>query len=381
MKIITLLTLISFCLCVFSLPPHSHAQSDYSGQDGDVRYQVELVTAANYPIALAFAPDGRLFYTEKTTGQVRVISATGQLQREAVIRFTVDATRERGLLGIALDPSYASNGHIWVYYTAAGTARDWPENRVVRFSESDGIGRDPQTMLAVPITNGETEHNGGNLYFDAAGLLYVSIGDYREPSNSQSLATLPGKLHRFAVTEAGLAVPEDNPYADNSLYALGLRNSWDFTFDPFSGGILATENGQFCDDEINLLLGGFNYGAGAYSDQDCMGTDGMVDVALYMPPLLAYNPTVAPTGIMVYDHDAVTAWQGEVFFCAWNSGQLTRLTLNAARDAVVSTQALDLGEASCRIDIAQGPDGALYFSTVEEGSGAIYRLMPFANEG
>lgn len=341
-----------------------------------VDYIVEQVIAANYPVALAFAPDGRLFYTEKTTGNVRVISADGELQREPVIHLPTTANRERGMLGIALDPDYADNGYIWVYHTAEGTARDYPSNRVVRFQEIDGVGSNPVVMLDVPIENGSLEHNGGNLHFDSEGYLYVSIGDYREAANSQDLTTMQGKIHRFAVVDDALVPAPGNPYPDSSIYALGLRNPFDFTFDPISGSLLATENGQDCDDEVNLILPGFNYGAG--ENYECVGLDGEVDVPLYVPPLLSWTPTIAPTGIVVYNHSAVPEWYGNVFFCAWNAGaeSMWRAEMNEARNAIQIVYSMNLQGASCRIDIAVSLDGALYFTSVGEDGGAIYRLIP-----
>jgi glucose/arabinose dehydrogenase len=338
-----------------------------------VDYTVEQVLPANYPVALAFAPDGRLFYTEKVTGNVRLVSPDGTLQPEPVINLPTTANVERGMLGIALDPNYTENGFIWVYHTAEGSATDYPANEIVRFHEENGVGSDPVVMLSVPITNGEVEHNGGNIHFDSEGYLYVSIGDYREPANSQNMDVYPGKLHRFAVENDQLVPAPDNPFADSSIYAYGLRNSFDFTFDPTSGHIFATENGQACDDEINVIIAGFNYGAG--EDYECVGTD-LLDDPLYMPPLLSFTPTIAPTGIVIYDNAAIPQWNGQLFYCAWVTGDLTRAILSRSRTAITETHTVDLQGAQCRIDVEVSPDGALYFTTVGEEGGAIYRLVP-----
>lgn len=348
------------------------AQDAAEDPGGDVTFTVEKLVTANYPVSLVFAPDGRLFYTEKATGNVRVIHADGTAQIEPVIHLDTDALVERGLLGIALDPNYTENGMIWVIHTAPGTTRNWPENRVVRFHEENGVGSDPEIMLAAPITTGELKHNGGNLHFDADGLLYVSFGDFGDASNAQNLDALPGKIHRFVVTDAGLVAAEGNPISGNSAYAYGLRNSFDFTFDPFGGGqVLATENGFQCDDELNLILPGMNYGWGPDYQDNCYGT-APLEVPDYMPPLLSYTPTIAPTGIVVYDHPAVPAWEGQVFFCAWNPGTMQRVVLNAGRTAVEAVYPVDLGGVFCRIDLVVGPEGALYFLDPI----GIYRLSP-----
>jgi glucose/arabinose dehydrogenase len=350
------------------------ATETFEDPESGVRYRIEQVTLANYPVALAFSPDGRLFYTEKTTGSVRVIDVQGTLQREPVITLPVDALVERGLLGIALDPTYEETGSIWVYHTAPGDARNYPANTIVRFREADGVGSDPEAMMTFPIETGTLIHNGGNLRFDDEGYLYVSIGDYDVPANAQDLTVAQGKIHRFEVTDDGLAVPEDNPIDGSSIYAYGLRNPFDFAFDPISGRIFATENGDACDDEINLILPGFHYGQG--ENYQCGRTAVGVDLGRYFPPLISITPTEAPTGIVIYDHRAIPEWRGKLFYCTWSTGRIVMVTLDEDRTGVEETRELDTGEARCRIDIEVGPEGGLYFTSVSEASGAIYRLLP-----
>lgn len=354
------------------------AQTTFSA--GGVTYTVELYTRANYPIALAFAPDGRLFYTEKTTGSVRVVNADGSLQPEPVITLPTSALVERGLLGIALDPGYSDNGIIWVLHTAEATVRDFAANQIVRFHEAAGVGSDPQVMLSIPLTENTLIHNGGNLHFDKNGYLYLTIGDYENAANAQNLSVMPGKIHRFAVRDEGLVPAPGNPFAgDNeigSIYAYGLRNSFDFAFDTRSDYLFATENGLHCDDEVNVILRGFNYGHG--ENYECGKYAAGINTTYYRQPLLSFTPTIAPTGIIVYDHPAAPAWQDNVFFCAWiDSEPLRMLTLDEKRQAVVTTTEIPLPPGvQCRIDIAIGLEGGLYFTTVNDEGGAIYRLLP-----
>jgi aldose sugar dehydrogenase len=345
-------------------------------RDGDVAYTIEIYTYANYPVALAFAPDGRLFYTEKNTGNVRVIDASGQLQPEPVITLPTSGLVERGMLGIALDPDYDDNGYIWIVHIREATARDFAAYNIVRFREEDGTGHDPEVMFNFPLTNNPLIHLGGNLYFDDNGLLFFSMGDNEIPANAQDIDTIPGGIHRAAVTEDGLIPAPGNPFEDSTLYAYGLRNPFDFVIDPYSDGrrLFATDNGDQCDDKVNMILPGFNYGMGP--GYVCGGTAAGIDMAFYQPPMLRYTPSEAPTGILVYDHDAVPQWQGDVFFCAWNSGLLRRVELNQRRNQAAAVHELDLGDAQCRIDIAIGPEGGLYFTMVGAEGGIIYRLLP-----
>jgi len=342
-----------------------------------VGYTVEVFTPANFPVGLAFAPDGRLFYNEKTTGRVRVASAAGVLQPDPVITLPTDSLQERGMLGLALSPDFETDRTLYVVHTRAATTRDWPANRLVRFQITDaGVADEAtlETLLSVPIDNGELTHNGGNVHFDANGDLFISFGDYSEPRHAQDLSTPQGAIHRFAVTPDGLIPAEGNPHGPNSsIFAHGFRNPFDFTFDPLTNNLFTSEVGDRCDDELNLVLPGFNYGWGP--GYQCSGTDMIAGLPLYAPPLLSFNPVEAPTGIIVYDHPAIPEWRGDLFFCNWIHGDLRRAELNADRTRIEAVHDIDLGRAACRIDLTVGPDGALYFGTVGNSSGAIVRLM------
>ncbi len=332
-------------------------------------YRIEtVVSGADFPVALAYAPDGRLFYTEKNTGQVRVINADGERQRAPVITLPTDGFVERGLLGIAIDPDYRENGHIWVYHTQPNTVQPpYPINRVVRFTEQDGIGSDPVEMWAVPVDTREAHHMGGNLHFDDAGYLYISMGDIGDADYAQDLNAAPGRIHRFAVDGDSLVIPDDNPFRDNSTYAYGLRNPFDFDFDPFSGEIIGGENGPTCDDEINLILAGGNYGW--RPDYPC-DNNAPQDPARYIYPLISYTPPEAITGVLVYDGAMFPEWEGGVFFCSWASGVLRHATLNESRDRVESVATVDLEGRGCTTDLVLGPAGEIVFT----GGNIIHRL-------
>src|SRR4051812_8904901 len=144
-----------------------------------------LLPGMDKPTAMAFDPAGRLFYTEKVSGRVRLFRG-GSLQSSPVITFSVDSSVERGLLGIAIDPGFASNHYIYVYYTCAvGAGCPTTENRVARFTENNGVGSNPTTIFASPQTAGN--HNGGNIHFGPDGKLYISIGDNADAANSQNV--------------------------------------------------------------------------------------------------------------------------------------------------------------------------------------------------
>jgi glucose/arabinose dehydrogenase/plastocyanin len=327
------------------------------------------------PIALAFDPAGRLFYTEKTTGNVRLF-AGGSLQSAPVINFSVTSGGEQGLLGIAVDPDFNTNHYIYVYYTCSCTPL---ENRVVRFVENNGVGSNPVTIFTSPNGTDASNHNGGNIHFGPDGKLYISLGDDgATPSNSQNVTVKQGKIHR--INPDG-SVPPGNPVftqtgALPTLYAMGLRNTFDFDFDPLTPGrIFASENGPGCDDELNRIEGGYNYGwrpSYPCDDPNPSPTYNTIPPLWFIPNGACCE---APTGIMVYSGHQIPQWTNDLFMVTYNgTGTLRHYYLNDQRTQVITTNVV-LG-VSPNMDLITGPDGAFYF--IDGGgysTGTLYRIV------
>lgn len=365
------------CVLILNLMPVLAQQTPVlTDEVTGVSYTVETYSLANFPVGMVFASDGRLFYNEKTTGNVRMIDVEGKLQREPVISLPTDALQERGMLGLALDPAFDENSIMYVVHTRPGTARDYPANELVRFRLEEGIGVEPEVLLSVPITTGQLLHNGGNVHFGPDGFLYITFGDNGEAKNAQDLTNLLGKINRYQVTEEGLVPAPGNPFgADNPIFAYGLRNPFDFTFDSIEGNLFVAEVGHNCDDEINWIRRGFNYGW--REGYECVGKNLVGGLPHpYQAPMLTFTPVETPTGLIVYDHPAITEWRGNLFFCNWNYGNLRRVVMNDDHTEVEEVYEIDLGGEQCRIDLVVGPEGGLYFGTVSEDSGAIMRLLP-----
>jgi glucose/arabinose dehydrogenase len=359
-----------------SSAPKALASVPEDGTEGlppGVRIETVL-TGMDNPIAMSFDPSGRLFYTEKVTGNVRLF-AGGKLQPNPVIHFDVSTASERGLLGIAIDPNFNQNHYIYVYQTAPGSNT---ENRVVRFVERDGAGSNPMVIFTSPQTAGN--HNGGNIHFGPDGKLYITIGDNGNRDNGQDLTTKNGKIHR--INPDG-SIPDDNPRwnvpdAQRSIYAYGLRNSFDFTFDSVvRGRIFASENGPGCDDELNRIEAGNNYGWGA--DNSC-NQDGIDPAVNNIPPLWylpAGNCCEAPTGITVYTGWQIPEWKDQLFMSAYEGGKLRHFYLNGDRTALVRSNIVQGVEVN--MDLETGPDGALYF--MEGGGYSPGTLKRFVGPG
>jgi len=214
------------------------------------------------PWAMDLAPDGRLFVTERP-GRVRIIQLGqgGGLRADpwATLPVAQRPGTEKGLLGIALDPSFAQNGFVYLYYSYA--ASGGTRNRVVRMRDQGGRGTEETVLLdGIP---GSDSHDGGRLRFGPDGKLYVTTGDAENGANAQSTATPAGKTLR--INKDG-GIPADNPFAGSPVWSLGHRNVEGIAWHPDTGALYATEHGpsnlfpDCCHDEVNLIVAGANYG-------------------------------------------------------------------------------------------------------------------------
>jgi glucose/arabinose dehydrogenase len=305
----------------------------------------ELVAGdLSFPSNMAFAPDGRLFFAEKDTGDIRVIE-DGRLLPDPFAHIDVLSSSEQGLLGLALDPAFEAEPWIYVYYSDPVAHI----NRLARL-RADGDLIEQQPLLdALTTENGY--HNGGDVVFGGDGKLYLSLGEVHEAPRAQDPNDLGGKILRL--NSDGTA-PSDNPFgAGNPVYSTGHRNSFGLCVDPSNGDLWETENGPGSDDEINLIEPGGNYGWPAH-----LGPGGE---PAFIDPVLDFPDVIVPTGCAV--------WQGNLFFGSFANDQLYRLPLPPAHGAhAVVVSVMDAGIT----DLEVAPGGALYVAT----SDSIWRLRP-----
>jgi glucose/arabinose dehydrogenase len=220
---------------------------------------VLVASGLQRPTAMTFAPDGRLFVAEQA-GTLRVIR-NGVLLPTPFVTLTVSSSGERGLLGIAFHPSFASNGFVYVYYTATSPT---VHNRVSRFTAVGDVAAANSEVVILelePLV--ATNHNGGAIHFGNDGRLYVAVGDNANSANSPSLSTRFGKMLRI---NADGTIPPDNPFyttasGDNrAIWALGLRNPYTFAFQSVTGRMLINDVGEQAWEEVNEGIPGANYG-------------------------------------------------------------------------------------------------------------------------
>src|SRR3990170_1401866 len=241
------------------------------GEANPFKVKSELVTNAQLPQALAFAPDGRLFYAERLTGDVRVVSADGQLQKEPFVHVDVPFLLEWRLSGLGIAPEFETNHYVYIYFTEVVEA----EPRIIakpvvwRFTEESNRGVNRKVIVGdLPDTN--IDHPGfnanGGMHFGLDGFLYIAVGDYDveyDVGVSQDLSTPIGKLLR--VDKEDGSAPLDNPFVDNPIadpriFAYGFRESFDFVMHPQTGQIYGNDNTPGSCEELNLIEAGGNYG-------------------------------------------------------------------------------------------------------------------------
>lgn len=243
--------------------------------------------------AFAQAPDGRWFVAQQG-GALRVVK-NGVLLATPFTTLTVDASGERGLIGVALHPNFASNRWIYLHYT---TPEGGAHARISRFtanpSNPDIVSVGSELRIAdLPLLSAATNHNGGAMHFGTDGKLYVGVGDNNTGANAQNLASPFGKLLRF--NDDG-SIPNDNPFCTTpgaiacAVWAYGLRNPFTFAVQAGTGRIHLNDVGAALWEEINLAVAGANYGWPASEGPDGLGSG-------ITGPLFSYGHTAAtPAG-------------------------------------------------------------------------------------
>ncbi|HYO11512.1 MAG TPA: PQQ-dependent sugar dehydrogenase [Tepidisphaeraceae bacterium] len=365
----------------------------------------------NQPTGIAFIDNaGTALVTEKSTGRVRILS--GKAVTGTALDLPVNGESERGLLGIALSPTFASDRLVYLNYTRANAdGGDAIDNRVERYTWNGSSLSFDRRVLTMPATPGPN-HNGGKIAFGPDGKLYAAVGDLNRNEstlNFERAKTITRTGAILRVNPSGSSVTT-NPFYDakfvgtrheaiNDLYAYGVRNSFGIAFDPVSGSLWDTENGPERMDEINRVTPGFNSGW-----QDVMGptsrnggsTGKLVSMgpkAHYEEPKLSWDAPVAPTDAYFMETARLgREYKNDLFVgTVRGGGVIYRFGMSPSRKTLGLSGDLADGVADNRgggllaeqddivwgtgfgtvTDILAGP-GGMYVLSI--GNGALYRI-------
>jgi glucose/arabinose dehydrogenase len=361
-------------LLVFAIAPAAMAGTSPPGFADKV-----VASGLDQPTAIAFLPSGKLLVTEKT-GALWLMGG-GTLQKLATIPVCTDA--EMGLLGVAVDPSFASNGYVYLYRTKPSSSgcssSSGRYNQVVRVTLTQGTV-DPASLreLLTGIRTDNANHDGGGLRVGPDRKLYVSVGDSGAgdanglPGTStnpyaQSLASLNGKILRLELSGAPAA---GNPFVGTAgarpeIFAFGFRNPFRFGFDPATGRLWAGDVGQNNYEELDIVNA-----AGNYAWPRCEGTL-PVGCALSgdVSPIFTYaegtygrtiiGGAFAPAGFGSYASD--------YFFGDYVSSKIYRARPTAGRDGLSGSPAEFVTGADGPVDLVFGPGRALYYVAINAG--------------
>ena len=316
-----------------------------------------VVTSLHFPTSLSLAPDGRVFVSEIFKGTIRIINPQWQLvsQPFCTIPISNPTNGNQGVLGLALDPNFAANHYVYVFYTAGNPVR----NRVVRYTESSG-----SCTQETPLLDGilaAFDHNSGILQFGPDGKLYISTGDGDNTATSQNLTSLNGKILRL---NPDGSTPSDNPFISHAdpiakkVFSFGHRNSFGFTFHNHTGHLWQTENGPGDNDEINRIVAGGNYGWPT--------AKGIARNPNFLDPILAYTPPIAPTGIISIPEDSTVYpidYRNNLLFSDFNGGKIRRVVLSGADLAQLGSSSIVYnGGNGFLLSLMVGADGFVYAS-------------------
>jgi glucose/arabinose dehydrogenase len=350
-------------------------------------------TGLSNATAMEIAPNGDLWVLEQggAVKRFRPGSTTADVVGD-LSNLGLSSVGERGVLGIAFDPQYATNKHVYLYYTSPSPVT---HNRISQFTVNDSDATDyyfagansqeadagssgaptAQIIFDLDPLSGLTNHNGGAIHFGPDGKLYVAVGDNANGANSQSLATDLGKMLRI---NSDGTIPADNPFFgvttgnNQAIWALGLRNPYTFAFQPWTGRVFINDVGQNTWEEIDEGLAGANYGWPATE-----GNQGTPPSApgTYRGPLYTYQHGGMPlqgfaiTGGAFYNPEVQqfpAAYTGKYFFADYVNDWIDLLDVGTGTATQFATS------VPGPVDLRVTSDGSLYY--LARNAHSVYRV-------
>ena len=372
----------------------SQIKEGTSPQITDHNMKIEVIgTGINDLTTFAFVGND-ILYLEKTNGDVRLIR-DGKIEKEQILHFDVYKTTESGLLGITTKDEFV---YLYVSEPLDDEGKIPKENNIYRFLWNGEELIEKKLVNSLPSRN--CCHQGGYMVTSQDGKVFATIGDLENVRKGT-----PGKLQNMAngeiddtgiILRVGYDENEISPMKSNDpfshYYAIGIRNSFGLAFDPITGNLWDTENGQFCCDEINLVPPKFNSGwalAQGFVNDETIESIPEIGEFRYSNPEFTWQQVNAPTALAFSGHQWGEKYENSLFVADYLFGTIYKFELNDARDGFLfnepSLQDLILNEGDNyneivfgtgfgRIsDMKFGPDGSLYVASFFH-NGALYKI-------
>ena len=333
--------------------------NDTSGNNNHASSHVQAVS-------MTFAPDGRLFFTEKRTGEVKIMKDDKILEQPFVTLSGLYFGDHEGLLGIALDPKFERNHYVYLYATYEDSETGNPFNKVIRLTDRNNLGSNVTVLLDKIPADPDGNYAGGALVFGPDGKLYVTVGIGPSSRDSQNVGSMLGKVLRI---NSDGTIPDDNPFANSPVYTLGHRNMFGIAFDKSGHGIV-TENGDTHFDELNLLQRGGNYG---FPSLQYPILSSLVTKSNFIQPIREYDRVIGPAQAIFYTGIKYPELNNMFIMASYNDGNLHAIRVNETNEQIfVDDLIIDFEQVTPDniASVAQSPSGDIYY-----GGYDIYKLQ------
>jgi len=367
MRIICLLLALSF------IPLSAHADDLHDTSAGKVR--VEMVAdRLNRPWALAFLPGGGLLVTERDVRKIQHINPDGSRSEVAGLP-EIARKGQGGLLDLVLAKDFATTRELFLSYAEPTGFEQRTALAVARLSDDASRLENLRVIFRLNAASDSGSHFGGRIVEDTSGALFMTVGDRARSSSAQDPKSHNGKVIR--VNRDG-SIPPDNPFVTGpilpEIWSMGHRNPQGAMLDE-TGRLWTVSHGAAGGDEVNQPRPGRNYGwpVISYGTHYSGGKIGIGTEAPGMEqPKFYWDPSIAPSGMMIYSGKLFPAWKGAIFIGSLKFDHISRL--DRSDDRITGEERLFNGKYERVRDIREAPDGSIWFLSV--GDRALYRITP-----
>ena len=348
---------------------------------------VPVAEGLRNPWGMVFLPNGKALVTERV-GYLRLMGADGTLAPQAVGGLpAVDNRGQGGLLDVAIDPGFATNG--LVYWSYSEPRESGMNNTAV--ARGKFVEGPPARVENVQVIYHQTPsmtsqmHFGSRLVFGRDGTLFITHGERSITEGRMQAQRMDGLLGKVARINADGTIPTDNPFVGRDgvrpeIFSIGHRNIQAAALNTATGELWEVEHGTRGGDEINIVRKGKDYGwptiAYGIEYQGAPITGNATAQAGMEQPLYYWDPVIGPSGMAFYTGDLFPAWKGSLFIGGHQTNDLVRLSLDGEKVTGEERLLTDLPRRIRVRDVRQGPDGALYLLVDEAVTGRIVKLVP-----